>query len=557
MSGDASWASVSLLLHCDGSDGSTTFTDSGPDARTVSRTGTPTITTAQSKWGGASADIAGSGNYLTSAAGSQWDFGTGEFCIEMWVRSSSTSSFQCVASSNTWTTATGGDWALYTRHNSVQRVVFTYVNSSSSFIDINSSTINVHDGAWHHVAVTRSGTTVRLFVDGAQLGSATYSGQLGRSDKALTLGAHVGDSRSFTGNLDDIRITKGVARYSAAFTAPTEAFPDGPPPPDIYALGGSGLGVGAALAWHQFASAQGGSGLGSGQSLTWNQSIHAKGGSGLGVGAALVAQYNIQALGGSGLGVGAALAWHQFAHAQGGSGLGVGRAVVWHQYARASGGSGLGVGKAQMYMPPVIQARGGSGLGIGKALVFTDFTGAVSETATLRYVADLITPSGTVRVPVSSWQATLRTDTAADAANYLQCVVPAATESIDTIVAATELVISRTAVLTSGGTIEYEMARAPISVRNFAGGPRNYTATISGTTDALLSVADPPAVFDRALTGIRSVSDDNGSIRVRASIDWLLRPGMRAYYGSTEIVVDYINYYVPGNDQYMDVGESA
>ena len=57
---------------------------------------------------------------------------------------------------------------------------------------------------------------------------------------------------------------------------------------------------------------------------------------------------------------------------------------------------------------------------------------------------------------------------------------------------------------------------------------------------------------------MRSVySGNTGGLRVRCEIDWLLRPGHRAYYGTTPIIVDYLNYYVPGVDQYMDVGERA
>jgi hypothetical protein len=119
------------------------------------------------------------------------------------------------------------------------------------------------------------------------------------------------------------------------------------------------------------------------------------------------------------------------------------------------------------------------------------------------------------------------------------------------------LIIIRSAVLKDGSTIEYEMARTPVEVRNFAGGTANRTATISGYSAALLADADPPTVFDRVLTGVRQVSDDNGSVRIRADVDWLLRPGMRAYHGATELIVGYINYYVPGNDQFMEVGESA
>ena len=531
MLGDSNYNSVSLLLHCDGTNGSTTFTDNGPGARTVSRTGTPTITTAQSKWGGASADIAGSGNYLTSAAGSQWDFGTGAFCVEMWVRSTSTATFQTVASSNTWSTG-DGDWALYTRHGGFQKVTFTY-KQDINFVQVDSSTINVHDGSWHHVAVTRSGSTIRIFVDGAQLGSATYAGQLGRSDKTLTLGAHPGDSRSFTGNLDDIRITKGVARYTAAFTAPTEAFPDSLPS-DMYV--------------------QGRSPLGSAQVLARIQSTQVQGRSGLGSGAALVSSPGeVRVQGRSALGTASARLWRQDAVVQGRSPLGRASTLARIQSTQVQGRSALGTGAVRATIPQAARVQGRSALGSASVTAWHDFTGAVSETSTLAYEADFITPGGTVRIPVSSWQATLDTD----GAGYVQCVVSACLEWIDTLVVSTEFVIYRRATLTNGGSIEYEMARAPVGQRSYAQGPRNYSATISGYTDALTPNASPPATFDRTLTGVRTVFDGDGGMRVTADIDWLLRPGMRAYYGSTEILVDYINFYVPGNDQYMIVGERA
>jgi hypothetical protein len=531
--GDSNYSNVSLLLHCDGTNGSTTFTDNGPDARTVSRTGTPTITTAQSKWGGASADMPGSGSYLTSAAGSQWDFGTGDFCVEMWVRSSSTSAFQTVASTNTWTTATAGDWALYTRHNSVQRVVFTYVNASATFVDINSSIINVHDGSWHHVAVTRSGTTIRLFVDGAQLGSATYAGQIGRSDKTLTLGAHVGDSRSFTGNLDDIRITKGVARYTAAFTAPTEAFPDGPPPNEAYVLADGPLSSPALLG---------------AQSRAW---VAADGP--LVSPAILGTLRNAFILADGPLGAPAALGSQAVARVAADGPLGAAAVLGAQRFAFARTESPLGAPAIRGTMPTVAFVAAPGPLGSPAALAWHDFTGQVSERAVLYYVADLITPGGTVRVPISSWQATLDTD----GAGYVQCVIPACAPWVDTIVAATEFVIYRRATLTNGEAIEYEMARSPVGFRDYAQGPSNYTVTISGYPDALTPNASPPTTFDRTLTGVRQVSQGDGGIRVRADIDWLLRPGMRAYYGSTPVLVDYINFYVPGNDQYMDLGERA
>ncbi len=192
-------------------------------------------------------------------------------------------------------------------------------------------------------------------------------------------------------------------------------------------------------------------------------------------------------------------------------------------------------------------------LGAFQALASHDFTSQLDEAAPNLYVMDLVTPSGLVRVPISSWQATLQTDVQ----SYVQCVVPAVTDWVPDIEAATEFVISRIGMLLNGDAVEYEMARAPAQTVSLNGGSYNYTATISGYTAALEAVEDPPASLDRTLTGVRTVSRNSGNTRVRCDIDWLLRPGQRAYLDAEPIIVSFVNYYVPGFDQYMDVGDRA
>ena len=178
-----------------------------------------------------------------------------------------------------------------------------------------------------------------------------------------------------------------------------------------------------------------------------------------------------------------------------------------------------------------------------------DFTGLLGDVTT-HYVMDLVTPGGMVRVPISSWQATLQTDTAC----YAQCVIPACAPWVDTINAATEFRVSRRAVLPSGDALEYEMVRSPLQTAAFDRGPLRYTCSISGYSAALTAVANPPAVYDRQLVGVRSTSVTGASVRARCAIDWLLRPGHRAFIGAQPIVVDYINYYCNGSDMYCDVG---
>jgi hypothetical protein len=86
-------------------------------------------------------------------------------------------------------------------------------------------TSNIADSAWHHVAVTRSGSTIRLFVDGTQQTSATNSSTFTCASGYPLVGADSSTAGNLTGYTQDIRVTKGYARYTANFTAPTAAFP--------------------------------------------------------------------------------------------------------------------------------------------------------------------------------------------------------------------------------------------------------------------------------------------------------------------------------------------
>lgn len=189
-------------------------------------------------------------------------------------------------------------------------------------------------------------------------------------------------------------------------------------------------------------------------------------------------------------------------------------------------------------------------LGAAAVLATHDFTDVLGD-ATTRWVMDLITPTGTVRVPISSWQATLQSGSS----SYVQCVIPACLAWVDAINAATEFVIYRRAdVPGTALTIEYEMARSLAEQARFDQGPTRYTCTLSGYPDAFAASLDPPVAYDRTLAGVRSISSGS-ALRVRCAVDWLLRPGHRAYVGAAPLVVRYINYYAMDGDGYMDVGE--
>ena len=81
------------------------------------------------------------------------------------------------------------------------------------------------NGTCYHIAVSRSGTSLKLFIDGVEKASATNSSNFSNATNVLGIGA-LRDTGQYplNGYIDDLRITKGVARYTANFTAPTNNF---------------------------------------------------------------------------------------------------------------------------------------------------------------------------------------------------------------------------------------------------------------------------------------------------------------------------------------------
>jgi hypothetical protein len=207
---DPYFSNVSLLLHGDGANGSTTIVDNSPSPKTVTAYGNAQISTAQSKFGGASIAFDGSGDY-TSATSGDFAFGTGDFTIESWVYLQATNdrTIWGYASSNS------GGIALFNDQSGQRRI---YVGTSPTMIVAGAFPVST----WFHVAVAREGSTLRLFQDGTLIGSVSNTTNLTATQ--FQVGASL--YNSLWGYIDDFRITKGVARYQSAFTPPTAPFPD-------------------------------------------------------------------------------------------------------------------------------------------------------------------------------------------------------------------------------------------------------------------------------------------------------------------------------------------
>jgi len=178
--------------------------------------GNAQISTAQSKFGGGSMLFDGSGDRLQGRSTPEVTFGTGAFTVEGWLYLNSVASIQIIfdqrpASSN------GAYPMLY-----MNGAAMTWYVSSAERIASSSLTT----GTWYHFAVSRSGASTKMFINGTQSGS-TYTDSITYLASSLYIGASAFDGGGvLNGYLDEFRITKGVARYTANFTPPTDAFPD-------------------------------------------------------------------------------------------------------------------------------------------------------------------------------------------------------------------------------------------------------------------------------------------------------------------------------------------
>jgi hypothetical protein len=191
------------------------FYDLSNNGNSMTSTGTTEVTTQIKQFGSESAVYTSTGRQsVTNATNLQ--FGSGDYTIEAWVYRPSATLLRTLLSKGG--AATG--WLL--QINSSQQVIFTVTSSI-----ILTSTATITAGTWTHVAVTRSGTSTRLFVAGNLEATATDSTAFSQTDN-LSIGVDRSNTSGLNGYLDDIRLTKGVARYTATFTPPTVTFPTGP-----------------------------------------------------------------------------------------------------------------------------------------------------------------------------------------------------------------------------------------------------------------------------------------------------------------------------------------
>ena len=175
--------------------------------------GNAQISTSIKKFGTGSMAFDGTGDWLTAPNTIDLQLGTGKFTIEGWVYLNAIGSARGFVSKGTSTTG----WSLET--NSSNQVVFNYASSNIT------STGTLAASTWYFVTVVREGTgtnQTKIYINGINDGTGTVSTNFNQTN-IMYIGADRVGGAALNGYIDDLRITKGFARYTTTFTPPTAA----------------------------------------------------------------------------------------------------------------------------------------------------------------------------------------------------------------------------------------------------------------------------------------------------------------------------------------------
>lgn len=213
------------LLHFNGANGVPVFTDEmGKIWSTTFSGGNANISTGSYEFGGSSVVFNGVG-CIDTPDSPDFAFGNGDFTIDFWTRRATTGA-QIYLFGQTGAAIVLSSASIYAYFQSDNRI-FVSVSDGSSFYGISATNAIAETTTWHHIAIVRSGTTLYLFIDGINNGTAATLGSaaLNDSPNRFAIGrAGEFTSSPYTGWIDEFRISKGIARWTANFTPPTAEY---------------------------------------------------------------------------------------------------------------------------------------------------------------------------------------------------------------------------------------------------------------------------------------------------------------------------------------------
>ena len=211
--GDVYYPQTSLLMHFNGTNGSTTMTDNSKNVLTVTSVNGTAISTAQSKFGGSSVLFDGTNDYLSIVNNSALNLSGGSYTIEFWIRPTGNyANYNTIIAKRAASTA----WEVYLR---ITTGVLSFYNGTNY-----ESSVTPTANVWSHVAAVYNGTTINLYLNGVSV----LSTAMGNTDydAPIYIGSFPAGNEYFIGYIDELRVTKGIARYTGNFTPSTTQFLD-------------------------------------------------------------------------------------------------------------------------------------------------------------------------------------------------------------------------------------------------------------------------------------------------------------------------------------------
>jgi len=232
--GSGSDSYTKVMYHFEGADSSTTITDDSGNSHNGAVQLNAQIKTAQKRFGSSSLRLSGPSipsasapDIVTIPNSSDLDFGAGDFTIDCWFRLDALTGQQAIFAGNTdhWLAA----WFVHSFSGHTDKI-FYYASSNGTTWDLfgTSSTavgsISITANAWHHFAFVRHGNVWTGYIDGQQDYTTTAAGTLIAKSEVKRIGLFGDGSWSLVGYIDEFRISKGIARWTANFTPPTAAY---------------------------------------------------------------------------------------------------------------------------------------------------------------------------------------------------------------------------------------------------------------------------------------------------------------------------------------------
>ncbi len=219
------FAVVGALIHANGTNGSTSFTDSSSNAHTVTVFGNAQVSTSSPQFGSGALLLDGAGDYIRLPHHTSLQMPTGDFTVQFWFKSAGTQTSKTLAGRANTTISSNSDISWSIRINSggnIGAAVIDNGGTSHSVASVAMSTYN--DSAWHFLELNRIGDDFNFLIDGSLLGTYTGSITLNNSSWVTSLGARADGIEGFNGRLDDIRIITG---YGLNYTSnPSSEFSD-------------------------------------------------------------------------------------------------------------------------------------------------------------------------------------------------------------------------------------------------------------------------------------------------------------------------------------------